>query len=494
MSGPGRPTGRPTEEVQAAQRRSTRQLLAGRLCFIASGYAVSVILARVLGPALYGSYGVLVSLITRVEMISTAGVPGAIAKLIPQSAGEPERVEGTARALLLTIGFLAFGLCWLAAPWVERTFEIPHGTLLFRVAALDVPATALYVSYTGIFGGHRRFGHLAIAQIVYAVAKVAGVLLLLKIGISLQGVLLANALATVAACLYLLVRFPPTSFRPHADVLRRIAAVAVPLGLYVVGAQLLTNLDLYALKVVWEGGDETIGRYVASLNIARTLTVIPTVQSGVLFASLAWALSENDAAAVRHHIQEATRFALIASAGALVMLGPDAGALMALIFSEAYRPGGGFLVLQLVAFGGYAFLDAFAHCLVVSGRQWLAAGILLGLLPAVWGSNLLLIPRIGPIGAAASLAMGVSVGVVILGVLIHRRFGPPVRGATLLRVAAAAAITAAISALLPASGALLLLKIPALGALFLGLLFWWGEVTSKDLGMKRGRKRPSTPA
>jgi O-antigen/teichoic acid export membrane protein len=481
------PPARHADDAHHRQRKGTRQLLAGRASFIASGYVVSVILARGLGPGLYGYYGILVSLITRIELITSAGIPGAIGKLIPEHRDDPTPVEATARALLLGIGFLAYAACWVAAPWVERSFNVPNATFLFRIAALDVPATALYVSYTGILGGHRRFGHLAIAQMVYAAAKVIGVLVLLEIGMSVGGVLLANALATVAACLFLLVRFPPSGFRPRPELLRRIAGIAIPMAMYTVGAQVLSNMDLWALQALWGGPEEVVGRYVAALNISRTLTVIPTVQSGVLFASLAWALSAGDRTAVRRHIQEATRFALLAAAGALVILGPDASAIMGTIFSQAYAPGGRFLVYQLVAFGAYGLLDAYAHTLVVSGRQWLAAGILLGLLPFAWVSNMLLIPRVGPVGAAMSLALGLSAGVAVMGTLAWRHHGALVRLVTLLRIVLAAGVAALLGFLVPAAGAWVLAKMAAVGAVYLIVLVLSGEVTSADLGMGKSR-------
>jgi O-antigen/teichoic acid export membrane protein len=481
------------DDAHHRQRKGTRQLLAGRASFIASGYVVSVILARGLGPALYGYYGIIVSLITRIELITSAGIPGAIAKLIPEHQEDSRPVEATARALLLGIGFLAFALCWLAAPLVEQSFKVPNATLLFRIASLDVPATALYVSYTGILGGHRRFGHLAIAQMVYAASKVAGVLILLSIGMTVVGVLLTNALATMVACVFLLAKFPPSGFRPEPQLLRRIGAIAVPMGTYLIAAQVLSNMDLWALQLLWRGSEEVVGRYVAALNISRTLTIIPTVQSGVLFASLAWALAANDLPAVRRHIQEATRFALIAAAGALVMLAPDASVLMGTIFSSAYAPGGRFLEYQLIAFGVYGLLDAYAHTLVVAGRQWLAAGILLCLLPVAWLSNVLLIPRVGPVGAAMSLALGLGSGVVIMGAVTWRRFGALIRLSTLLRVVLAAGIAVAVSEVLePVRGAWVVPKIGLIGLIYVGALILTREVTSADLGMGKA-PRPDVP-
>jgi O-antigen/teichoic acid export membrane protein len=478
------PTPLQTEEAHQRQKQGTRQLLAGRASFIASGYVVSVVLARGLGPGPYGYYGILVSLISRIELIASAGIPGAIAKLIPEHRDDPTPVESTARGMLLGIGVLAFGLCWLAAPVVERTFNVPNSTYLFRIAALDIPATALYVSYTGILGGHRRFGHLAVAQTVYAVSKVLGVLILLELGMTVAGVLLANALATIVSCLFLLFKFPPSGFRLDRALFKRIGMIAVPMGTYMIAAQVLSNMDLWALQALWRGSEEVVGRYVAALNISRTLTIIPTVQSGVLFASLAWALAADDLVGVRRHIQEATRFALIAAAGALVMLAPDASLLMATIFSGAYYPGGRFLEYQLIAFGVYGLVDAYAHTLMVSGRQWLAAGILLGLLPVAWLSNVLLIPRVGPTGAAMSLALGLGLGVVIMGAVTWRRFGSLVRMATLVRVAVAAGVALLVSEfLVPVHGAWVVPKLGLIGLIYLAILVLTREVTAADLGM-----------
>jgi O-antigen/teichoic acid export membrane protein len=244
---------------------------------------------------------------------------------------------------------------------------------------------------------------------------------------------------------------------------------------------------------MWHGSEDVVGRYVAALNISRTLTIIPTVQSGVLFASLAWALAANDIVGVRRHIQEATRFALIAAAGALVMLAPDASQIMGTIFSSAYAPGGRFLEFQLVAFGVYGLLDAYAHTLVVSGRQWLAAGILLCLLPAAWLSNLLLIPRVGAVGAAMSLALGLSAGVVIMGAVTWRRFGALVRLATVLRVGLAAAVAVLASELVPVRGGWVVVKIGVIGLLYLAVLVLSRELTAADIGMGKAPKPEVLP-
>ena len=265
------------DDAHHRQRKGTRQLLAGRASFIASGYVVSVILARGLGPGLYGYYGIIVSLITRVELITSAGIPGAIAKLIPEHQEDPRPVESTARAVLLGIGFTRLRAVLAGGAPGGALVQGPQRHLPVPDRRLDVPATALYVSYTGILGGHRRFGHLAIAQMVYAASKVVGVLILLSIGMTVGGVLLTNALATMVACAFLLAKFPPSGFRAEPSCCAGSARSRCRWATYLIAAQVLSNMDLWALQLLWRGPEEVVGRYVAALNISRTLTIIPTV-------------------------------------------------------------------------------------------------------------------------------------------------------------------------------------------------------------------------
>src|SRR5206468_9058121 len=123
----------------------------------------------------------------------------------------------------------------------------------------------------------------------------------------------------------------------------QIAAVTAPLALYLIAGQMLLNLDLWSLKGLWEGGGEVVGHYVASMNLARILMVIPGAQAGVIFTSVAWAVASHDTARARRHIQDATRFAVIIAAAAWVILGLNASEVLSSLYSPAYAAGEHFL-------------------------------------------------------------------------------------------------------------------------------------------------------
>jgi O-antigen/teichoic acid export membrane protein len=480
---------RSSDDHQDRQRRGTRQLLIARAVFIASGSVVSIILARGLGPSDYGVYGVLISLLTWLEMLASAGIQGATAKLIPTHASQAGAVEQTARFVLLTLGVVLFSVCWAAAPAVEELFRIPDGTRLFRLAILDIPLATTYIAYQGILTGRRLFGPLGLSQAAFGIAKLAGVSALVMLGLSVASALVANAAATLVVLVYLFVRFPPAGFWPRRRLVEQVMSLAIPIGIYMLAMQVLLRLDLWSLKRLWAGSGDVVGQYVAAMNLSRLLSVIPTVQSGVLFASISWAMTRNDERGAGRHVREATRFAMILAVPACVILGGEASGVMTVLFSGAYAGGGRFLFLQLLAFGLYALLDAFAQSLMAVGRQWRMAALLVGMVPLVWLGNLVLIPRLGPMGAAISLALGMLLGAVVLGLLARRRHGALFNWPTLARVAAAAAAVAVVGRLVEVPGPWVLLEVTALGALYLLALWSLGELTRADLGMRRSRTR-----
>lgn len=449
-----------------------------------AGYVVAIILARGLQPTDFGIYGVIVSAVVWLQMVVAAGIPAASSKLISDRLGEAEHVETSARFLLLGLSVLLFLVGWSVAPSIARMFDIRGGATLFRVALLDVPLTAMYAAYQGALIGHRRFGPLALAHILYGAAKVTGVGVLLWLGLSVTGALLVNVAATATVLLFLFIRFLPRGFRPKRETVRLIIGIAVPMGLYLVGQQVFMSLDLWSLKALWRGGDEVVGHYVASLTIAKTLLLIPVVQSGVVFAVTAWALARGDESGAKDHVFEASRFALIIVGPGAVIVALHASPLLGLLFSDAYTAGGRFLALHLIAFGLFGFLDVYVHCLLAAGKQHLAAIVVLIVLPVAAVANWTLIPALGPIGAAVSLVLGVAVGTIIAGTLTYRRFGGLARPRTLANVLLTVGVVALGSSLIHVGGGWLLLKMAVLEGIALLLLGLLGEVKREDFTLK----------
>jgi O-antigen/teichoic acid export membrane protein len=257
------------------------------------------------------------------------------------------------------------------------------------------------------------------------------------------------------------------------------------MGAFAISLQVLISLDVWFLGGLWEGDRTALGQYMAALKVAQTLIVIPIVQSGVLLSSVAWALSSQDGVGARRHVIEASRFALVLTVAACAIVGGNASSLMSLLYSDAYADGGRFLILQLIAFTCFALMDAYAHSLMAAGRQRVTAAVLMCFIPIAAAANYFLIRRLGPMGAAASLVVGMAGVAVVIGALVWRQFGPPVELRTLGRVGIAGGLAAVSAVAIRASGALVLLEMFALGIAYLLLLALMGEISREDFALPR---------
>jgi len=242
----------------------------------------------------------------------------------------------------------------------------------------------------------------------------------------------------------------------------------------------LLSLDLWSLKTLWTGEAEVVGQYVASLNLSRVLLIISGAQAGVVFASVAWAVAANDTPRAQRHIQDATRFAVIIATAAWVLLALNAAEILSLLYSRPYAAGQHFLPLQLAALATFALLDVLAIALMAAGRQWIPPIALSATIPLAWLGNVLLIPRFGPTGAAASQLVGLLIATGMVGAMAHRRFGSLIRWPTAFRVLIAAAIVALASLAWSVRGPLIVVKIAVLGSLYLLILYGLGEITKAD--------------
>jgi O-antigen/teichoic acid export membrane protein len=466
-----------------APTQDTIRLLAARTVFMVSGYFVSIILARGLGPLQYGVYGVIVSVLTWIEIVGSAGVPAAIAQLLPQHQSQMPEVEQAARLLLLASSLLLFAIIWWLAPTLAHLFDMPTGTALFRLAILDIPLSGLYCAYQGILSGHRRFGSQGVAFMIYGLTKLAGILALLIIGLTVSAALVVNALATGSVLAYLVIRFPPRGPLPSYALLRSMCHLALPMGIYLVCLQLLLSLDLWSLKAFSTGSGEAIGIYVAALNVAKALGVVPPVLTGILFASLAWALARADEGEAQQLLQAIGRFALIILLPVCTLLALHGQALLILIYSDAYATGGAYLGLQLIAFGLLAFLDMFFHAIAVAGKPYYSTGILLALIPIALLFNKLLIPHFGALGAATALTLTISLATISAAVLAYQRFGRLLNPKTVMNVAMATMGMILVSPLMPVKGPWLLPKFFSLLVLYVVVLSLLREISLKKLLM-----------
>jgi len=461
--------------------RGTLQLMIGSMCLLACGYLVAIILARGLGPVQYGIYGIILSVLVWIEQIGRFGVPEAVTKLIPEDVGRAPLVEHTAQTLLLMVFLLLFVLSWIAAPMLAHLFQIPEGTNLFRLAILDVPVSGIYFAFQGILTGRRNFGGLSGGLAVYGLTKLVGIVIVWFLGISVFWALIVNILGTVGALLFLAIRIGFKGFRLSCAHMRSILGLAFPVGLCFMTAQVLSNLDLWSLKVLGSEAGEIVGNYVAALNVARVPALVFAVVNGVVLPSISMALAQQNATLARHYVQGAGRFLWVTLLPSCVLIALTAEDLMVFLFSSHYAAGASFLVLQVFGFALFGVAHVFSEMLIARGNAYLTAGATLSHIPVALFLNFILIPHFGAIGASAALTLTAFVRATVIGHLVFKRLGPLIETSTFAKVILATALMALASTQIIVAGSWLLMKYSLLLGLYGLALAFMGELTRDDL-------------
>ena len=405
--------------------RGVLQGVAGRSIGFACAYLATIVLARRLGPESYGLYGVVISVLLWIEQSARFTVPPAAAKLIPEDPARSTAVQETALVLCSLLFFALFVVLWLTAGPLANVFGLPEeGAWLFRVAALDLPIFGVYVAYRGVLQGQHKFLALSIADVVYTAGKLLAVVALLAVSLSVSSALIANVAASLGALLFVVSRASIRIRRPAPALTRALTSLALPLGLYMLALQTITNLDLWMLQMLDDGGQAaTIGIYVAARNVAVVPGVILMVVSDVMLPSLARALVSSDSRLPQFYVQGAVRFLCILIVPIALLLIVGADDLMRWLYLGTFQSGGTF-VRVLVLYGiSLPFVDLFASAMSAKGEPYRGGMTLLLMIPLAIVVNAVLVRKYGAVGAAYGSAVAGLLSAGVLGVFVVRRFG-----------------------------------------------------------------------
>jgi O-antigen/teichoic acid export membrane protein len=461
-----------------------------------SGYVVAVILARGLGPADFGVYGLIYSFLMAVELITLLGIPGAVSRLTAEGHDEDGSLRATGLALVASLCLVAFGILWLLAPVLAAWLGVPSSAGLIRIAIVDVPCFGVYFLIAHVLNGRRDFAGQSVGITFYALTKVVGTAALAFLGLSIAGALIVNILASLVGLLCVAWRAgrPTVAFRLAAA--RPILRLAAPVAWIALGTQLLLNIDLWFLGHAGAAiGADTGGYYVAAKNLARIPNLIAFVMNAVLIPSIAHAMATGDSALSRRIIRGSMRFLALTLLPGCALMATVAGPLMALLFSAEYSAGARYLQLLVIANGLLQTLcSTLITILVATRRQHAGAMVALtAILPAV-AFNAVLVSWWGPVGAGLAAVLSAAVAVIVAGTVTYRHLGAFIDLRTLVRVLLATAAVCAIASLLPFKGMMLIAELILLGLLFLGLSAALGLITREDLLSLRGRAPDSRAA
>lgn len=413
-TGPNLSPDSPAEVRAATMGRSAVETLGLRLLALALTFAAGVITARLLGPAARGQLAVMIAIPSLIAALGLLGADSANLYFAGRS-GEAHAtvvrfaVIHAAAAALAALGVVLVGVAWEPA---RLGLELP---LLVAAAALAP------VLVFGMLVGAAEAGRRRAPRVAGITALAGGVWLAAAGAVALAGLdgvvpLFAGfAVAQLALVIALLATSWPRSWRADAVSPGTYLRYALTANLSGVVLLVLLRLDVPLIQVM--AGSREVGLYAIALPMAESLLLISTVVGLVLLP---------DSASGRVDHRRAVTIAQLATAAsglAAVVLAVAAPAIVVILFGDAYAesvpilwallPG-----LVLLTAGRTLQVHLMANRAFSAPTAGAAAALVVCLL-----LELILIPRLGAMGAAIASSVSYAVFAAIQARAVGRLSG-----------------------------------------------------------------------
>jgi stage V sporulation protein B len=455
----------PSKSVAVSAGRGLLFITAAKLWFMVAGYAIQFALPRALGsPAKYGAWGVVLACVSLFNNVMVTGTIQAVSRFVAQL---PDRVGGVVRAALskqVVIGgvvaaFFIGGAPLFARYWLHDEAYVPY----LRVAGIVTFCYALYAVFVGSANGQRQFHKQAGLDITFATLRASAVI---GAAIVTHSVLASLAGFAAASAVILGVSAAWVGVGAHAappdkgELERFFGHVAG----YLVLVNLLMFIDGLTLKPLVTiaagsaAGDTEAGLYNAVQTIARLPYQLILAVTFVIFPIISRTTFDADQERAKRYVVVTMRYSLIVVALMAVALAARPTATMRLLFPAEY--GVAAAALPVLLFGYVAFSLFNILGTILNGAGDTAASLRTGLVTVVvcaitvYGAlSYALAHGIDPRFAAALATAGsMTLGVLLAGRAVQRRFGAVIGWSTPLRVGVAVLVAAAVGRVWPTSG------------------------------------------
>lgn len=257
-------------------------LTISEIIFNFAGYVIHASVGRLLGPAEYGRFSLVVTLTTMIIILIGNGIPTAMSKYLSEIfESAPERILGIKRKaikLQMLLMLAVTAIFFFAAPLIAWALSDATLTPLFQLSSLIIPAFAAASFYFYYFTGLHFFRLQAILKTLRALARVLFIVsfaYFFGIKGAISGYIAAPLLIfLIAFCadIFITHRYFPATKKSDAVPLsfsgKTLLAYAGPLTLFLIFYELILTIDLYFVKSLLRE-DALTGIYNAAITVGR---------------------------------------------------------------------------------------------------------------------------------------------------------------------------------------------------------------------------------
>lgn len=412
--------------------RLSTQTLFYSLISVFTGIITGIIVARVLGPAGKGQAAVAVAAPVVLAFMGNLGIPSAVVYHISQKNADQKAFFASVTVLNLALGLVVVALVWTMRAPIMATILKGLDARTLQLSLLGVPLAFLFLAYSALLQGRSfvwEFNKTQITQTVSSLLLSILFVVVLRWGVfgAVLAVLISMLIRTVESAIYIRAKIG-ISRRVRWSICRSLLAFGWQVHLGSAISTLNTKLDLFILNAL--AGNSAVGIFSLAVSFAEMMHQIPEAMRVVIHPRLV-ADREYANRATPRACRQMLLIGAVSGAIAIALSKPVIRLLYGARFVPAVVPFA-VLVPGVIAMGITRLLFA---DLQARGKPILTAyGMALGLAPHV-ALDLLLIPIIGPAGAAAAASISYLIVTAYCAAVFSRLSGVPALDLVRLRMA-----------------------------------------------------------
>jgi O-antigen/teichoic acid export membrane protein len=448
--------------------------------FPLTGLVTAAFLTRRLGPGDYGLLTLAATVVLWVEGGISALLSRSTIKLIGDS-GDWTQVGLTVMRVYLFVGCGAGLVLYLAATPIAALLQEPALAVYLSIFALDVPIHALSQAHRNILVGVGAFKEQALTSTWRSIARLILIILLVELGLSVPGAILASIGASVVELVVARWYVRPPLFRGSPLQTKQLWRDAIPLFFSSMALALGHRIDLVILKILG-GTAEQVGWYGGAQNLSLMPGLFAASFAPLLLSALSRLARTNDAREARALVSDTMRLIilLLPFAGMTAGMAPD---IVAFVFGPRFQPAAQLLAVLIFGSLGTVMISVASATLTAAGKATWTMALVMPLVPLAVVGHVVLIPQLGPLGAALVTASLKGLGAVAAVLAVYWLWGVLPPFASVTRSCLICGATFVLASMWPTPDVWVFVKVPLIAIFICVAFIRLGEFTRAEIAM-----------
>ncbi len=463
------------------------------IIFNISGFIIHSVVGRILGPAEYGRYALVITLTTMVIILIGNGIPTAMAKYISEIFQDNATLVKTIKKQAILIQSILVSFITIAfffsAPLLAKILGDNSLTNLFRLSTLIIPAFAAASFYFSYYTGLHKFNIQATIKTARSIFRLFFIIILayfFKIKGAIIGYILAPAIIFLLG--FLIDKFkvsPELNQQSKSEIQtatfkwQKLVNYAWQIIIFFLAYEFLISIDLYMVKGIL-GSDFLTGIYNAALTIGRIPYYIFYALTVILLPVISNTTSQNKKQATTNIINHSLRLMITLLVPAVILMSVFAKPIITLFYSTAYASASA--AMSILVWGVGFLTIYYIFCFVMSGAGKVKKPMVISLfgLSINIVLNYLFIHQYGIIGSAIATSITSVIITLIMLYYVWLEFGVSIQIKSISKIFIAGGITYWLALFFSQGQFIFILWLMLLFAFYILLLYLLREIKKED--------------